>query len=241
MDDNRTNLQSNFPVLSEALDASGVTWQAMVATDDDGCANGGMLIGGTAGVEDAFADAVIGPWGWYSESGLAVAAAGVGQADGGCNDGFFREDALPMLVMVSDEADQSPGGWETQLSSIQASLPSVVVISIIGDMPEGCDSASPGSGYYEAAMATEGDVHSICDEDWSDYFEDIATLVTDAPTDTFVLEDPAAPDSLVVRVDSVETEAWTFDEDANAVILDEMPESGAWIEVDYWLDSGCEE
>jgi hypothetical protein len=239
MDDDRERLRDNFGGLVERLDASGVSWQAMVATDDDGCSNSGILRAGDPDAVAAFQEAVVGPWGWYTEAGLEVARAGLAESAGGCNDGFLRPESKPLLVMVSDEADQSPAGWGFTVGEIEALAPGAMVVSIVGDVPDGCSTATPGTGYYDASMSTGGSVHSICSLDWTDTFEDIASLLVGGGSDTFPLADPPDPDTIIVQVDDLRTSAWTYDAAANAVIMDEQPAAGAWIEIEYSLSAEC--
>jgi hypothetical protein len=183
----------------------------------------------------------VGPYGWFAESGLAVGYYGLANTiSGHCNAGFMRAGAKVLLVMVSDEADHSAAGWEAMVEATTGLVPGAAYIAIVGDVPTGCGSANPGTGYADAAMATDGDVLSICAVDWSEHFEDIADLITDEPTDTFVLDDPPDVDSIVVKLDGEVTLAWDWDPAQNAVVFHEMPEAGAWIEVSYTISSTCE-
>jgi len=103
----------------------------------------------------------------------------------GYNAGFYREEALLSIVIVSDEVDGSVNGcpaisymeyipWLTALKGAH-SLDLIHFAAIVGDQPNGCDSswgvADPGRGYYEVYTAL-GDEHatyfSICNQDWSE-------------------------------------------------------------------------
>jgi len=107
----------------------------------------------------------------------------------GYNAGFYREDALLSIVIVSDEVDgsvyqsQCPNAisymeyipWLTMTLKGSHSIDMIHFAAIVGDHPNGCNSswgeADPGRGYYEVYTAL-GDEHatyySICNQDWSD-------------------------------------------------------------------------
>lgn len=239
MDDDRDRLIDAFSLLAQRLDDEDVHWQVMVATDDDGCANEGLISAGDPYAGPAFASAVWGPYGLLAESGLQIAnnglaATGMGQ----CNEGFLRDRSKTLLVMVSDEEDQSDGTWADQVSAILAKAPSASVIAVVGPVPGGCSSAEPGHGYYEAAMSTDGLAVSICSRDWSEEFDKVADLV-DEPTDTFELSYRPDPDTLVVSLDGTEVFDWTYDADLNAVVFDTMPAAGALVRATYELTTEC--
>ena len=103
----------------------------------------------------------------------------------GDNAGFYREQALLNIIVVSDKGDGSVAGCDgigdaafvTWLSGLKGadSLESVRFHVISGDHPDGCSSsmgtAGPGYGYHDVYTAL-GDDHatysSICETDWSD-------------------------------------------------------------------------
>ncbi len=103
----------------------------------------------------------------------------------GYNAGFYREDALLSIVIVSDEVDGSTTGcdaisymeyipWLTSLKGPH-SMDLIHFAAIVGDYPGGCSSswgdADPGHGYYQVYTAL-GEEHatyaSICNQDWSE-------------------------------------------------------------------------
>lgn len=240
MDGDWSRLREGFATLATLLDMEDVDWQVIVVTDDDGCANGGLIRSGDPYAGADFADAIRGPSGLLAESGLSLAynallATGPDQ----CNEGFLREGAKPMLVMISDEAEQSEAPWSSVLASIQGVAPDAVVVSIVGPFPSGCENAEVGTGYLEAADVTGGLSFSLCETDWSAYFARASELV-DQPTDTFELSYVPDPDTIVVEVDGVGVSSgWTYDVDENAVVFDTMPASGSDVRVAYRLAEEC--
>lgn len=240
MDVERQALGERFPELIDALDGLGLDWQAAVVTGDDGCANTGIISGSDGAAATRFIDGLHGPWGWYAEAGLTVAAAALSASGpGGCNAGLIREDALPMVVLVSDEADHSEPDWRTPTLAMAESAPGVMLHAVVGPAPTGCDLAVVGTGYLDAAEWSGGATASICDTDWDALFEDLATLAGGEPTDTFGLEAPPEPGSVSVVVDGEPVEGWTYDEELQAVVFDDLPTGGAVIEVAYTIASDC--
>lgn len=249
MADDQDNMISNFSAFVEQLRLLDLDWQIVISTRDTGCSNTGILTPETPNLETAFLEGVRGAGGRYTESGLVVAASAMERTVAGeCNDGFIRENSKTSLVLVSDEPDQSPGSYRDYVETMLTYAPSAAVTAIVGDIPDGCTSdvgsAEPGHGYYEAAIATHGAFLSICEGDWTTYFEAIATLSATGRTDRFGLSTPPDPTTIVVTVDGVVvTEGWSYDAEGQAVVFEEgaVPESGAHVQIDYELLGDCAE
>ncbi len=132
-------------------------------------------------------------------------------APGACNDGFLRDDALLILVIISDEDDinlsggtipsGSAGGpfeWFQDLQAIKGLETNVAVLSIVPlPAPSACDALldPKDSGFYFVAdrliafteQFTYGDVGDICAPEFSTFFADsVATI--DAACEDFVPE-----------------------------------------------------
>ena len=245
MADDRENMTDNFLDFTEMLAGLDLDWQIIVSTSDSGCSNTGILTPDTPGLESAFLAGVDGFAGRYTEGGLQIAANAIANTvPGKCNDGFLRDDSKPQLVLVSDEPDQSPGGWASYVAEIQSYAPQAAITAIVGDVPGGCSTADPGTGYYEAATATSGAFLSICEQDWGTYFDAIATLSSTGRTDRFGLSSNPDVDTIGVWVDEKRsTEGWTYDAGGNAVVFDNdhVPESGAHVVVEYTILGDCEQ
>ena len=242
MDDERQLLGDRFGELVDELNALGLSWQAGVVSDDDGCTNTGIIRDSHADAVTRFQEGLIGDWGWFAESGLTVASQALQAASpGGCNEGLLREDALPLVVAVADEADQSEGGWLPHVYDMTEAAPGVIVNAVVGPVPDGCETAEPGTGYADAVRWSGGVSDSVCDPDWVNLFEDLGGLAAGEPTDTFPLEAPPEDGSLVVLVDGVPTtDGWTYEPDLQAVVFDEMPAGGTIIDLQYIISSECE-
>ena len=95
---------------------------------------------------------------------------------GGCNEGFLRDDAILHVVFISDEDDNSPGWNEgdpdywldyvDQIITIKGREDQVRFSAITGPAPDGCDGAEPGFGYNEAVTSIGGERLNIC-QDWA--------------------------------------------------------------------------
>jgi hypothetical protein len=242
MRDDHERLQANFSRFVSILESLDLDWQIMVVTDEDGCHNEDILDRDTPDAEDQFVAAVDGPWGRDTEAGLTLVTKAIEKSNGGCNDGFLRPDAKTTAVMVSDEPEQSRRPWNEYVDEMRGYSPNIGITSIVGDVPGGCATADPGSGYVEASLATGGAVLSICNEDWSGYFETIAALSALGQTDTFVLTSIPDPATILVMVDGNRTTAWTYDATWNAVVFDAgaVPDPGVEIDATYDIAADCD-
>ena len=240
MADDQSNLAANFGTFVTALAEAELDWQMIVATDDDGCRNGDIFTADTINTVDLL-EAVRGPAGTFTEAGLWITRAALADVDG-CNEGWRREGARTTAILVSDEAEQSPGRTADIVDEIRDLAPTAVLNAIVGDVPDGCATAEPGTGYDRAATLTGGVFLSICDADWSSYFETIAARTGSDLTDTFPLSAWPAPGTLEVRVDADLVKGWSYDSDSNAVVFeaDSLPPASSDIEVSYSLAATCE-
>jgi hypothetical protein len=242
--DDQERLRQNFDRFVGILDDLDLDWQIMVVTDESGCSNSGILTRDDPDASAIFSSSVEGPAGRYTEAGLSLTREALEDTvAGGCNEGFLREDSKTTAVMVSDEPEQSRQSWDVYVSRLREMAPSIGITSIVGDVPEGCSTAEPGTGYVEASLATGGAILSICNEDWASYFEIIAEISANGKTDTFRLTSIPDPTTIVVNVDGVTSTDWTYDAVYNAIVFDPMhvPDSGVQVQAWYDIEADCEE
>ena len=256
MVNNLLNLSDNFGVLISSILSLDSDYQIMVSTDDDGKHNEDIITTKTDDPEAVFKEATkyvpATEEDKYTEAGLTILDHAMQlTVKGGANAGFVREGAKTVAVLVSDEPEQSPDhpdSWPGLVSDAQSYAPTLSIISIAGDMPEGCANlAEPGLGYYEAATEyTAGQFLSICTDDWAEHMRVIADLGAGKPTGTFRLSYLPNPDSIVVSVgtqpgDIAPASGWTYDERQIAVVFEkgQWPDPGAWIQIEYDLASEC--
>lgn len=82
--------------------------------------------------------------------GIAATVAPELNADGGCNEGFLRPDALLVIVMVMDEVDDhsfgKPAEWADKVIAAKGGDPdAIVMVAIIAPLPE--DPPKPTCAY----------------------------------------------------------------------------------------------
>lgn len=245
MHDDIANMTANFQSFMEMLSSLDLDWQVMITTTDSGCNNTGILSPDVPNADALFLEGADGFAGRFTEAGLSIAANGMKNTQAGeCNEGFIRENSKTTLVLVSDEPDQSSGLWSNYVQEIQSYAPTAAITAIVGDVPNGCSTAEAGTGYYEAAAATQGAFLSICESDWSTYFQAIATLSSTGSTDRFPLSSTPDPASIVVSVDGTSVSgSWSYDAAGNAVVFDSdaLPASGAHVQAEYTILGDCTE
>ncbi|MCR4312299.1 MAG: choice-of-anchor D domain-containing protein [Candidatus Uhrbacteria bacterium] len=248
--DDQSALASNVESFITKLAAETPDWQVMVITEDDGCTTSGVLTSDTPDFVARFSAATPGGEGGgiYTEAGLIVTTNAMRNiGPGQCNDGFHRDGAYYHAIMVSDEPEQSPEPWYVyvrELRSIVGDPLKLRISAVAGDIPTGChtdiNSAAPGRGYHEAAMATDGVFLSLCDE-WSNHVDTLVRATVSRGT--FDLTRTPVPASVRTWVNAVEQFGdWTYDAGMNAVIFNEMaqPSEGDLVQVEYDEPSVCD-
>ena len=168
---------------------------------------------------------------------------------GGCNEGFYREDAKLNLVAVSDEPEQSSQPYTYYVSlfqSLKSDTDDLVIHAIAADNPANGGGNSCTNDYdprYENATIDTGGLYlSICATDWGSHLQALAENST-ADLSSFELTDIPVPATISVEVDGVATSTgWTYNAVDNAVDFDPdyIPEGGSTIEVTYAIPGDCE-
>jgi len=181
---------------------------------------------------------------------------------GGPNDGFYRDDALLSLIILSDESDHGQeqgdpifgggacGGvhpnefipWFLYDLKGPNNQDKLLFTSIIGDRPGGCsngdNSADQGDGYWEVIDGVDGNFLSICSDDWSEFLTQLGLESAGLKTSFHLRRSPAVG-SLAVTIDAVPTEpeSWSYNPVTNAIDfpLEHMPRELAEISVSYFL------
>jgi hypothetical protein len=149
--------------------------------------------------------ATVGDTGLGIEKMGAAASAAVLPAlnsPGQCNEGFIRNDALLVIVMITDENDDvesgtTPSDWYDSVVAAKLNLPdNIVVLSLIWDdrngNPDGCVADTDEEVGYAIEeftnMFTHGSLGSVCADSYAQFFSD-AISVIDTACDDF--EPPA--------------------------------------------------
>ena len=235
MNDDLSRIGNRVELLLTALDAGGLHWWVGVGSQHHACLDGQLAQTGDEDPAATLRNAVLAllQAGTYAESLLLLASVAVENATTDtCNDGLLRSGAALHVVAVSDEADQSPGSYEIYLSALKEPLtdPALLVVSAVaGDYPSGCPSADPGSGYYEASVATDGSFISICSG-----LNELGSLADFSKRALVELRQEPVEETLEVSADGAcWSEGWHYVADGNFVVFDSQPADVDTSEVRY--------
>lgn len=194
------------------------------------------------------------------EMGLAASHAALTYQSGigGPNEGFYREDALLSVIIVTDEPDQHDsfnpfsdcGGlapneyipWFLYDLKGPTGGDQLLFTGIIGDRPGGCDtndnSAAEGEGYWDVIDGVGGNFLSICSQDWSTFLTELG-LEAAGMKRTFYLRRIPKEDTLRVTIDGadVDPSIWSYDRVTNSISfpLEDIPPELSLLEVTYEL------
>lgn len=174
------------------------------------------------------------------------------------NEGFYREDALLSVIIVSDEPDQNDsfnpfGGcegigpdeyvpWFLYDLKGPTGADKLFFTGIIGDRPGGCDtgdnSASEGDGYWQVIDAVGGNFLSICSQDWATFLTELG-LEAAGMKRTFYLRRIPKEDTIEVSVDGsiADESTWSYDRTTNSITfpLEFIPPELTVVRVTYEL------
>ena len=178
------------------------------------------------------------------EMGLEKAkqALSVGAARPGLS--FFRDDAILVVIFVSDEPDYSPHSLLDYINFFDnlKDPGKFIPIGVIGDIPSGCTfsngnihrNAQAGYGYWDLINHYGSSWYSICSADWGIQMQQIADYISGRRTFELSQSDPIE-DTIEVKVNGQITEEWVYEPTSNSVIFheDHVPVEGQTIIIDY--------
>lgn len=119
------------------------------------------------------------------------AVTGVYDDNGLCNEGFIREDALLVIVIITDETDQSPGfpmDWYDQVVEAKAGIPeNIVVVSLINVPGTACNSFDPAQSIadFTTMFGVNGFMAEICLPDYGPTFQQAVDII-DVACDNYI-------------------------------------------------------
>jgi hypothetical protein len=144
----------------------------------------------------------VGPGGDTNERQIDAALQALGPelaGPGACNEGFLRDEALLVLVLITDEDDPGsplpgqgspgdPNDWYAQLVARKGVETNVVVLALAGRAPpNACDNDVPFEGAQIAYRIEEfvekftyGEMGDVCVDDYSGFFAGALELIHDA-------------------------------------------------------------
>jgi hypothetical protein len=166
----------------------------------------------------------------------------------GVNVGFRRDSASLHVVFVSDGDDASgdvlgsdPVAAFLGLLAAEASRTGHVAraSALVGDIPSGCrgsgGTALPGDRYAEVALASGGQVASICADDFTAIAESIGAVSVEWQV-SFPLQADPVEGSVTVAVDGVrQSGGWVVDHAAPALVFAIAPPPDSAVSVSYTL------
>lgn len=248
-------LEQAFSGFVASLDAENLGYQIGVITTDM-VNDGGVLRGNPwiitpdlGGGAEAFADAIdVGLDSTAKEAGLAAMVAALSEPlRSGANRGFRRETAALHVIVVSDSNDHSeewlgefPLRVAEELLQDEADTTQLPTLfsAVVGDSPSGCSGASgtatPGARYVDLANRTGGEFASICESNLQGVLASFAQVSVVYPR-RFLLNNPAAPESLRVSVSGQVVSDWFYNDSPPSVLFEQAPEADAKIEIRYQL------
>jgi hypothetical protein len=139
----------------------------------------------------------IGTSGSASERPMQAAVEAITRVEGDpgeCNEGFIRDDALLVLVIITDEPDANsvgtPMSWYDDIVAAKLGIPeNVVVLSLINTPGGACLGAqAPGIAAFTTMFGANGFLADICTPDYGPIFQD-AIAVIDIACENFMVPD----------------------------------------------------
>jgi hypothetical protein len=244
--------EASLSVLLDAMDSANVDLNAAIVTGGQSCPYTTpaytTATDSAATVEALLLDGLGGASGSGSSQLLALSSSALAQADSGCLAGFLREGALLHILVISGRADSSPATIDEQLSAIWEHAPDaldVMVSAIVATDEDGCQGASYGEGYADAAISTSGQIGDLCADSWAEIFESIGLASGDRAEGglSATLAHTPVPETITVKVDGITWEQWTWSEATGAVIFsaDNAPDTGSFIQISYLQAQECEQ
>ena len=117
-----------------------------------------------------------------------IAATKFGATSGGCNANFIRDDALLIVVMLTDENDSSNASeqeWFDELVAIKGTEENIVMLALVWDESwDGCESSLSESDGWQiidfAEMFTNHAVGNICENSYAGFFQNAIPTIDSA-------------------------------------------------------------
>ena len=245
----QTNLSSNIGLFVSTFMATGADYHMTVITTSNYYASPVITSSHPDPAGALAADVMVGIHGAGLEKGIEMAAGALNSvSSAGPGSAFWRDEAMLVVIYVSDEPDYSTGGWASYLSFFDSVKPlgQFVPYGVIGDYPGGCTMTSPsgtaqfGAGYWDMIDYYGGDWYSICASDWGVGLQNLANAMSTRRSYELDELDPIVT-TIEVTVNGQITTDWEYDEASNSVVFSDgsVPTEGQTISIDYavW---GCD-
>lgn len=246
MQDDQAGLAANFRSFIRQGDLRSVDFHIGITTTtvdptDPGRLQGPVMTSNTRNLEAVFqAQAAVGINGSGFEQGLEgmLLTYLVGDLGGNEQAKLLRPDAGRVVIIVSDEDDQSPLSVANYFNELSARSPVGYVTAMVSGGRAGCTSPTGGSAqmapdYVQFASLTGGLDESIC-SDWAQTLSAIGQAAFGLRY-KFPLPRAAAPgDPILVWVDGRPvTSGWAYDPADGTVTFNQPPPEGAEVRIEY--------
>lgn len=244
MGDDQAALAANFQNFIRSANVRQIDFQIGITrttlVPNPGALVGPILRPSTSGLEAAFQNqANVGVLGSGFEQGLEAMSAALRAAElgFGFNQGFLRNGAARVVVIVSDEDDQSPGTPVTYFTELRTRSPNGFTAIMITGGPNGCvtngQSAFPTPRYEAFRRLTQGIGEPICN-DWAMTLTNVGNAAFGLGS-FFGLSSPAdLAQSIEVIVDGVPlSSGWQYDPMSQGIRFDSPPQPGATVRIRY--------
>lgn len=239
-EDNIDDVQLGIPAMLTALDEAA-DWQLAVISRANGCTNVPFVSDASPASAQAVVDNVFVTSGFnpYAESLFALANQALTQL-AGCNAGMLRPGGQLHFIVVSDEYEQSGVEWQTWVNQFQ-SYAGTFVVSAVVDVNSSCGDGTGPTGYLEAATVTGGPVLDVCEPSWGTGLTEVVDAIEAGVVAPVTLAEVPMEESIVVEVNGVVADAFTYNALENTVqnILP-PPAPGDTIDVRYLLPVTCD-
>ena len=254
----QTAVASNMSTFMNVFATMGIDYQIGVITTDKSYFLGSVITPNSSDPVGELAyqiGTVAGIYGSGMERGLQMSydVTQTGE-DAGPGSAFLRDDAMLVLVYISDERDWSSSNWTdyaNYFNQLKGDPSMVLAHAVIGDYPNGCTWIDPvtgyqrmvqyGAGYYDISQYYGGMTYSLCATDWGQQMQSMAqnsVAVLEYPLE----HDGVIEDSISVTVEGQSNSVWIYNSDTNAISFPQTdaPQEGEEIEITYSI-LGCQE
>ncbi len=160
-------------------------------------------------------------------------------------EGFFRENALLAIVVVTDDTDTTNVRASDIITAVKNNFGEFKQFAAYGLIVEPgdveCNGREPNVNYKVADLAekTGGITGSICATDYSSIMADIGTHIEEILVyhEVMLRHTNVVEDSITLNCslsqNTVECSNWEFDSESNKILFDTPPEEGVKVQISY--------
>ncbi|MBK25815.1 MAG: hypothetical protein CME70_17580 [Halobacteriovorax sp.] len=252
MTEEQQSLASNFDTFIQDFITKEIDFKMAITTTDPRDAHNGNMVGNPDDLTSAAAKAdeakflndfsnyvQVGINGYGREKGFQTSASFMTKYPT-----FVREDALLVVVYLSDEEEQSSGSVSDYLQGFQSLKANAGMFKAFSIVMLPTDTAqnqweTVGSRYIELAEQSGGTASSI-QEDFHTVLGDMGGTIVNLLT-SFPLSGVPANADITVEVDgTVKEDGWHYDEVTRSIVFDNghIPDAGSIVIVYYYQCGG---